>query len=451
MLLPTRRLAVLAAVLAVAFLAYPGEDVAVWTAVVPVGLLVLAIGLADALVGTSPAQLVLRREHPPVVVVEREATLSWELRSSARRTLVVSGADALVPSLRAGTRRFRVRIPAGDVATVTTTLRPLRRGRFPIDRLTVRIEGRLGLGARQRSVPLTTVLRVHPPFRSREEAELKIRRARILEVGIRSARGLGGGTEFEQMRDYGPDDEFRRIDWTATSRAGRTIVRTYRAERNQSVLVLLDNGRTMAGRVAGVPRVEHAMDATMMLATVATRLGDRCGLVAFDRTVRAVVPPARTSTQVARMTEAMYDLEPALAESDYTGAFAEVVARFRKRTMLVLLTDLVDAAVTESLLPALPLITRTHLVVVAAVRDPDLVRWSEGRGPEQGADSGRTIGGDDAEAAYRSAAAVMALEARRRSVAALRARGATVIDAPPGRLANDLADAYLLLKSTGRL
>ena len=99
------------------------------------------------------------------------------------------------------------------------------------------------------------------------------------------------------MRDYGPDDEFRRIDWTATSRAGRTIVRTYRAERNQSVLVLLDNGRTMAGRVAGVPRVEHAMDATMMLATVATRLGDRCGLVAFDRTVRAVVPPARTSTQ----------------------------------------------------------------------------------------------------------------------------------------------------------
>ena len=151
------------------------------------------------------------------------------------------------------------------------------------------------------------------------------------------------------------------------------------------------------------------------------------------------------------MTEAMYDLEPALAESDYTGAFAEVVARFRKRTMLVLLTDLVDAAVTESLLPALPLITRTHLVVVAAVRDPDLVRWSEGRGPEQGADSGRTIGGDDDEAAYRSAAAVMALEARRRSVAALRARGATVIDAPPGRLANDLADAYLLLKSTGRL
>ncbi len=332
-------------------------------------------------------------------------------------------------------------------ATVATTLRPLRRGRFALDHLTVRIEGRLGLGARQRSVPLTTVLRVHPPFRSREEAELKIRRARILEVGIRSARGLGGGTEFEQMRDYGPDDEFRRIDWTATSRAGRTIVRTYRAERNQSVLVLLDNGRTMAGRVAGVPRVEHAMDATMMLATVATRLGDRCGLVAFDRTVRAVVPPAPTSTQVARMTEAMYDLDPALAESDYTGAFAEVVARFRKRTMLVLLTDLVDAAVTESLLPALPLITRTHLVVVAAVRDPDLVRLGEGAGPRRR----RTRGTIEATTPTARRSGREALEASAAHRGPSARHGGDRGRCAPGRLAGELADAYLLAKSTGRL
>ncbi len=117
--------------------------------------------------------------------------------------------------------------------------------------MTLRIEGRLGLGARQREVPLDTVLRVHPPFRSAAEAELRIRQARILEVGMRSARGLGGGTEFEQLREYGPDDEFRRIDWTATARTGKPIVRTYRAERNQRVLVLLDNGRVMAGRVGG--------------------------------------------------------------------------------------------------------------------------------------------------------------------------------------------------------
>jgi uncharacterized protein (DUF58 family) len=364
------------------------------------------------------------------------------VRSESRRRLRISVGDDLAPSLRAEVRRFRVTLPPGGVARVNTTVSPLRRGAFPLEHLTVRIEGRLGLGARQRRVPVSTTLRVHPPFRSRQEAELKIRRAKVLELGMRTARGLGGGTEFEQLREYGPDDEFRRIDWTATARTGRTIVRTYRAERNQSVVVLLDNGRTMAGRVGGVPRVEHAMDAAMMLATVATRLGDRCGMVAFDRLVRATVPPARRPDQVTRVTEAMYALEPELAESDYSTAFTQVVARFRRRAMLVLLTDLVDQAVEDSLMPALPLITRTHLVVIGGVRDPQVEAWAAGETTEDD---------DPAAAAYRQAAAVQTLAERRRTIARLRGMGVTVVDAAPGRLAGELADAYLLVKSTGRL
>ncbi len=441
-LLPTRRLAIVAAIAAAGLLAYPGGRVDVWVAAAVLTTLLALIALADAAIATSPGMLVLRREHPPVVVAGREATITWEVHSESSRSLRVGLADELAPSLRARTRRVSVRVPPRGTVRVSTTISPLRRGHFPIEHLTVRIDGRLGLGARQRDVPLSTTLRVHPPFRSKDEAELKIRRARILEVGMRSARGLGGGTEFEQLREYGPDDEFRRIDWTATARAGRTIVRTYRAERNQSVLVLLDNGRTMAGRVAGVPRVEHAMDAAMMLTTVATRLGDRCGLVAFDRVVREVVPPARRTDQVSRVTEAMYALEPELAESDYSSAFAQVVARFRRRSMLVLLTDLVDHAIEESLLPALPLITRTHLVIIGGVRDPQVEEWAAGRG------------GDDTDAeaaAYRQAAAVQTLADRRRSVARLRGMGVTVVDAAPGRFAAELADAYLYAKSTGRL
>ena len=147
-------------------------------------------------------------------------------------------------------------------------------------------------------------------FASRAEAELRVTKARILEVGLRSAQGRGGGTEFEQLREWTPDDEFRRVDWSATARTNKPIVRTYRAERNQTVIVLLDNGRVMAGQVAGVPRVEHAMDAAMAITTVATRLGDRCGLVAFDTEVRAVVPPAKHRNQLGRVIEAVYDLEP---------------------------------------------------------------------------------------------------------------------------------------------
>ncbi|MGH9267600.1 MAG: DUF58 domain-containing protein, partial [Acidimicrobiales bacterium] len=298
--------------------------------------------------------------------------------------------------------------------------------------------GPLGLVARQGRRRLPGVLRVYPPFASRDEAELRINRARLLEVGLRSAQGRGGGTEFEALRDYTPDDEFRRMDWAATARAGKAVVRTYRAERNQTVLLLLDAGRVMAGRVAGVPRLEHAIDAVMMLTYVATRLGDRAGLVAFDREVRAVVPPGHTRAQLGRVTEAMFELEPQLVESDYRGAFVEALARFRRRSLLVVFSELAEQAVAETLLPALPLICRDHLVVVAGVRDPDVARWAAATPTE-------------ASTAFRKAAAVAALEERRRLVARLRGLGATVVDAPPGRLAPELADAYLKVKATGRL
>lgn len=436
--LPTRRLALVALAVAAALLVYPGPDVGVPVVVALAAVVLLVVSLVDSRLGVAPRDLVLERRHPPVVVAGSSGSVTWVVRSEARRPARIQFADELAPSLRAGARRFDVRVPAAGVARVSTTIRPIRRGRFDLDRSTLRIHGPLGLGARQYDVALSSVLRVHPPFRSRNEAEVAIRRGRILEVGLRSARGLGTGTEFEQMREYGPDDQFRRIDWTATARSGRAIVRTYRAERNQTVLVMLDTGRVMAGRVDGVPRVEHAMDATMMLAAVATRLGDRCGLVAFGREVRATVPPARRADQVNRITEAMYALEPELSESDYPEAFARVVATHRRRAMLVLLSDLNEQAVEDSVLPALPLITRTHLVVVAGVRDPQVETWA-------------SAAADDPEAAYRRAAALTSLADRRRTAARLSGMGATVVDAAPGRLARELADAYLLVKSTGRL
>ena len=125
-------------------------------------------------------------------------------------------------------------------------------------------------------------------------------------MGLRSARAKGGGTEFDQLREYGVDDDSRRIDWAATARSDRPIVRTYRAERNQRVICLLDNGRTMAGQVEGVARVEHAIDAVMMLTSVAERMGDMPGLVAFDHVVRAVVPPRSGHAQLASVTEDVY-------------------------------------------------------------------------------------------------------------------------------------------------
>lgn len=432
---PTRRLAGVVALASVVVLLAP-VDAGATLAVV--AILLLGAALLDCALAPAPGRVEVERELPGVLPLDGHGEVAWHVRNPVGRRLTVWLADELAPSLQATTRRTRLTLPASGRVTATAQLRPTRRGRFTPTEVVVRVEGPLGLVARQRRRSLPGQLRVYPPFRSRQEAELRIDRARILEVGLRSARGQGGGTEFDSLREYGVDDESRRIDWAATARTTRVIVRTYRAERNQTVLLLLDTGRTMAGQVDGVPRLDHAMDAVMMLTAVATRLGDRAGLVAFDQGVRAIVGPGHARGQLGRVTEAMYTLEPQLVESDYRGAFAQTLARFRRRALLVLLTELAEAPVAETLLPALPLVARDHLVLIAGIEDPEVAAWAHAV-PE------------NAGEAYRKAAAVAALDARRRTIARLRGLGATVVDAPPGRLAPALADAYLHLKATGRL
>jgi uncharacterized protein (DUF58 family) len=432
---PTGRLALAAAVLSLVVVLLPVSA--------PLGLLIVngaLLGVAgiDGLLAPRPARVGVGRDFPAVLPLNGEGRIAWTVTNPLSRRLRVGVADELAPSLRAGTRRVWLRVPARGRVTAETTFQPSRRGRFELREVVVRVAGPLGLLARQGKRELPGLLRVYPPFASRKEAELRIDRARILDIGLRSARERGGGTEFDQLREYSVDDESRRMDWAATARTGKAIVRTYRAERNQTVIVALDNGRTMAGQVAGVARVEHAMDAVLMLTAVATRLGDRAGLIVFDRRVRAVVPPGHRVDQLTRVSEAMYQLEPELAESDYRGAFTETLVRFHRRALLVVLTELANQALGDTLLPALPLILRSHLVVVASVRDPDLLRWASSPAA-------------DAASAYRKAAAQAALEERRILAAQLRGLGVTVVDAPPGVLAPALAEAYLKVKATGRL
>lgn len=401
-------------------------------------LLLVALALADAALAPRPSRVTVERDLPAIIGLGGEGTVTWRVGNPTGRALSVQVSDELAPSLHAGRRRLSLRVPRRGEAVASTVLRPSRRGRFTPKEVVVRVAGPLGLAARQGGRQLPSLLRVYPPFRSRDEAELRVERARILEVGLRSARGRGGGTEFEQLREWTPDDETRRVDWAATARTGKPIVRTYRAERNQTVVVLLDNGRVQAGQVAGVPRVEHAMDAVLLLTFLATKLGDRCGLVAYDSVVRSVVPPSQRSTQLSRVSEALYDLQPALVESDHRGAFTEALVRFRRRSMFVVLTELNEQSVSETLLPALPLLLRRHLVVVGSVRDPEVEQWAAATPTE-------------ASLAYRKAAAIVALDERHRLAGRLRAAGVVVVDAPPGKLAPALGDAYLDAKARGRL
>ena len=408
-----------------------------WLLLGVIAVLAIMLAAVDAVLAVRPRDIEVIREFPATLTVGEPGQIAWRVRSHAARSARVTVADAIWPSLQASRRRVSFVLGSRQQHRFGAHIEPRRRGRFPFGAVTVRTVGPMRLMALHTNRTVDGTIAVMPAYPSRELMRTKMRIP--LESGLRAVRTRGTGTEFDQLREYRQGDDFRKVDWAATARQQHVIVRDYRAERNQHVVAMLDNGRIMAGTVGETPRVEHAMDAVLGLTQVALRLGDNVGMLTFDSQVRGIVPARHSKAQFSKMAEAMYLLEPAFDETAYNVAFVSAAARFRRRSLFVVFTELVETVVDDALIPALAALTRTHLVVVASVRDPDVADWA--------AQSGHTAVAD----AYRSAAAVSSIEARERTIAKLRATGAVVVDGRPGALATDVVDQYLELKTSGRL
>ncbi|WP_153398681.1 DUF58 domain-containing protein [Ornithinicoccus halotolerans] len=401
-------------------------------------LLWAVLVVADLLLAPDPRRLELVREDVALQVRLGEAVDTVLLVTNpGRRGVHGVLRDAWQPAAGATGERHALHLPGGERRRLVTSLRPTRRGDRLADRVTVRARGPLGLTARQRSRPVPGRVRALAPFRSRRH--LPGRLARLREIDGRAAvRTRGQGTEFDSLRDYVEGDDVRSIDWRATARRRSVVVRTWQPERDRRVLLVLDTSRTSAGRVGDEPRLDAALDAALLLGTLASRAGDRVDLLAGDRTVRARVGSGTgRSALLHEMVTATATLEPALLEADWTTLAGAVTSLTRRRSLVVLLTGLEPAALEEGLLPVLPALTAHHRVVVASVADPELARLrADLSGPE---------------AVYTAAAAERVTALRQRTAAALGRMGVTVLDEPPDRLPPALADHYLSLKAHGLL
>ncbi|MFV2197490.1 DUF58 domain-containing protein [Nocardiopsis sp. LOL_012] len=421
--------------LAVAAVAISGSLAPLVTAVA-LGLIVVLI-VVDLVLAASPKGMALSREGDTALRLGEEATVHLTLSNPTGRRLRGTVRDAWPPSAHAGPRTAPVRVDAGERRRLATTLTPTRRGDAHAAGVTVRSIGPLGVAGRQRTLSAPWTVRVLPPFHSRRHLPGKLSRLRELE-GQHTAMVRGQGSEFDSLRDYVPGDDVRSIDWRATARGDGVVVRTWRPERDRRILIVLDTGRTAAGRVGDTPRLDHAMDAALLLAALAGKAGDRVDFLAYDRRIRAQVRSSGKGTQIGRLVEAMAPLEAELVESDPAGMVGAVLGtQGRARRLVVLLTDLNAAALEEGLLPRLPALTSRHLLMVASVSDPAVTEMAAERG--------------GAEALYRAAAAERTLGERRRVRAELRRMGVEVVDADPEHIAPALADAYINLKAQGRL
>ena len=402
---------------------------------VAVGLVVLLV-VVDVLLAVGPRRLRLSREGDTSLRLGETAEVFVTVANPTGRRLRGSVRDAWPPSAHASPKAQPLRVDAGERRRVRTSLTPTRRGDARAAGVTVRSIGPLGLAGRQRTLSAPWSVRTLPPFHSRRHLPGKLSRLRELE-GQHTAMVRGQGSEFDSLRDYVPGDDVRSIDWRATARNDGVVVRTWRPERDRRILIVLDTGRTSAGRVGDTPRLDHAMDAALLRTALAGKAGDRVDFMAYDRTVRAQVKASGKGSQVNRVVEAMAPLEAELVESDPAGLVSAVLTQGRARKLVVLLTDLNTTSLEEGLLPRLPLLSSHHLLMVAGIQDPKVEEMAAERGSP--------------EALYRAASAERTLGERHRISAELRKMGAEVVDAGPEHIAPALADAYINLKAQGRL
>lgn len=328
---------------------------------------------------------------------------------------------------------------SGPPLVATSTFTPLVRGQHAIGPVTVRLRGALGLLTRSFTIDPGDQISVAPSLAPVKRFRLRALQARTRDAGPRVLRHRGESLAFSGLRAYSPGDDPRRIDWKATARQRVPITREYNLEQGQTVLIAVDAGRLMMQQDDGVSRFEQALSSSLVLATVAADAGDKVGLLLFDDSVRAFLAPREGMPAVRAIRDILVGAEPALVEPDYAAAFATLAMRQRRRALVVLFSDVIDARSSRALITHTTHGSSRHLHVVVAMRSEALFR--AGVPAETSKD----------DSLYLNAAAEELVLAREEALQRMRRSGVTVVDVSSGSVSASVVDRYLEIKGRGSL
>lgn len=333
-------------------------------------LLLVAV---DFLRAPRRGALTARRLVEPVLSAGRAnpVTVELELAPGARAAVRGTLRDWVAPGpdVDGNVQRFAL---TGHLA-LRWHVTPKTRGTLDFGDLHLRLDGPWGLCARQVVVPAAQAVRVYPDLIALTKDALFLAQATPI-AAKRAAKALADGREFDRLRDYQPGDSPRTVDWKASARRGKPMVRAYRAEQHQQVIVLLDCGRHMAGEVRGRRKLDWAVDAALRLAKVALDEGDLVGVQAFSSDVLAWLPPQRGAAHLRSVTHALAHVEATLTEPQYDLAFERAFRRASKRSLVVVLTDLLDPDAGQRLIRRMGKLRPKHLPLLASLVDEDVQR-----------------------------------------------------------------------------
>ncbi|HNQ88863.1 MAG TPA: DUF58 domain-containing protein [Verrucomicrobiota bacterium] len=411
------------------------------SAMIPGGWLVPTAFLAllgllcwrEARTGPGAGNLVLHRRLPPRLSHGEEQQVEIELLNRSGQPLRLVLRDEVPEALDTLEPLAPVSLPGGARALCGYRVRALRRGQHAFGRIIVRQQSGPGLLLRESAFEIPGHVKVYPRFRGVDDYQLLARIDQRDEIVRRPRRVHGAGTDFESLRLYMPGEDLRQVDWKATARRGALISRNRQVERGQQVAVLLDAGRLMAERLDEGTKLDYAMNAAIMLAHVARQRGDAMAVACFSNRIESFLPPVRGVAIVPRVMETLYAVEPRPVESDYWQVTAEMMGRLRRRSLVILLTDVLDAASSAGLRNNLTRAAARHLVLCVVLVDARLREAAEGlpAGPS---------------GSYRKAAACDLLRRRRLALEHLRAGGILVLETEPARLSIQLVRRYLEIR-----
>jgi uncharacterized protein (DUF58 family) len=434
MIWPAKPLAIAASIPAVLSLGL-FVDLGLTPAILGVDVAIAVVALIDLFTLIGSKKFRAARQVGPVCSLGEPFLVELTLENLGRSGRVLRLRDDVPDTMTAEPADFVARIPKQGRAYLNYKVTPKRRGSYEFQRVDALVSSRLGLWQRSVIWPSLTRVKVYPDIRQIGRYTLLARRDKLSAIGVRRSRRLGTDNEFERLRDYADGDEPRHLDWKATARRRKLTVRAHQANQSQRIIFLIDCGRMMAGDTGGgLSPLDHAFNAMLMLSHVALLRGDQVGLLAYADRIRAYVPPGGGPKRINRLVHAVHDVFPELVEPRHDRAFVELERRCRKRSLVVLMTNVFDDVNARQIGDHLGNVVGRHLPLGVFLRDQDLFALADDA-PDSGPDL------------YAGAVAASMLTWREKVLAGLRLKGALTLDVFPNDLTAPLINQYLQIKA----
>jgi uncharacterized protein (DUF58 family) len=396
--------------------------------------LILGLALVDLAVSPSLRRIEVEREMSDVMSVgARNAVRVW-LTNRNRTPVQVDFQDEPPQPCATDGLPFVMSLAPLKARYRVYYVEPHHRGTTQFQDIYLRSTSRLGFWTFFDQRHASRPIKVYPDIQAVHGIELLARRNRLAEAGLKLSRLRGRGTEFDRLREYRREDEFRHIDWKATARQRQVISREYVVERNQNILIVLDCGRSMCNELGGISHLDRALNAAIVLSYIALRQGDNVGFLAFSNRAERWVRPVRGAGAIQTIIRHTYDLQPRYEASDYGLMVEELRRRFRKRSLVVLLTHALDELHLAAITQHVRELRSPHLVLASFLRNVPLFERMQ------------SVPVSDVDA-FQIAAAAEMVHAQTRQIAELGHSGMLVLDALPEQLSADLISRYLDIKA----